>query len=281
MDNLLLGHQRKLRVMSINLNGIRSASSKGFFQWMQTTDADIICVQELKAQLSDLTAEVRNPAGYRGYFHYARKKGYSGVGIYHRCNLTLTPVRNEDYVSLGMEVVGRYIRADFGECLSVISIYVPSGTSGAEKQKEKFIFLDTLLHIMQDLQKEKRELIICGDWNIAHDIIDLKNWKSNQRNSGFLPEERRWLTSLYRSGWVDVYRKLYPEVCEESYTWWSNRGNAYTRNIGWRIDLHIATTRIASSAIAAFVYKAERFSDHAPLIIDYDIASFHCLEKLV
>ncbi|MBU3695126.1 exodeoxyribonuclease III [Dechloromonas sp.] len=254
-----------MRIISANLNGIRSANTKGFFEWLKTTDADVVCVQELKAQAPDLTNEMRNPASYKGFFHYAEKKGYSGVGIYCRRE----PERIVEGIGhAGFDAEGRFIRADFGD-LSVISVYVPSGSSSPERQVAKFQFLDEFMPVMDALKAEGRECVVCGDWNIAHSPIDLKNWRGNQKNSGFLPEERDWLTRLYASGWTDVYRKLYPAAGDEGYTWWSNRGQAYAKNVGWRIDLHVATAGVAAQAREGNVYKGKKFSDHAPLIVDY------------
>ena len=255
-----------MKIISANLNGIRSANTKGFFDWMKATDADVICVQELKAQAGDLSEDMRNPEGYQGFFHYAEKKGYSGVGIYCRRE----PDRIIEGIGhAGFDAEGRFIRADFGD-VSVVSVYVPSGSSGPERQQAKFSFLDEFLPLMDGLRAEGREFLVCGDWNIAHQPIDLKNWKGNLKNSGFLPEEREWLSRLYARGWVDVYRMLYPEAGDEGYTWWSNRGQAYAKNVGWRIDLHVATAGIAGAARRSAVYKDQKFSDHAPLIVDYD-----------
>ncbi|MDP3482674.1 MAG: exodeoxyribonuclease III [Sulfuricella sp.] len=256
-----------MRIITLNLNGIRSAASKGLFEWLPQQQADIVCLQELKAQLPDLTPEMRAPEGFHGYFHAAEKKGYSGVGIYSR--------RQPDNVVEGMGIAeidaeGRYLQADFGK-LSVISLYLPSGSSGEERQAAKFRFLDYFAPHLAALKAEGREVVLCGDWNIAHQEIDLKNWKSNQKNSGFLPEERTWLTKVFDEiGWVDVYRQLHPEATGEAYTWWSNRGQAWAKNVGWRIDYQIATPGIAASAKGATVYKDQRFSDHAPLTVDYD-----------
>lgn len=256
-----------LRIISLNLNGIRSAWSKNVLPWVAAQQADIICLQELKAQLPDLVPEMWAPNGMHAFYHCAEKKGYSGVGIWSR--------QKPDQVVEGFDqgefdAEGRYIRADFGK-LSVISLYLPSGSSSPERQEAKFRFLAAFYPHMQALRAEGREIILCGDWNIAHQEIDLKNWKSNQKNSGFLPEERAWLTALFNEqGWVDVYRQRYPEVVAEAYTWWSNRGQAWANNVGWRIDYQIATPGIAATARQAEVYKAERFSDHAPLTIDYD-----------
>jgi exodeoxyribonuclease-3 len=253
-----------LRIVSANLNGIRSADKKGFFNWLAGSGADVVCVQELKAQAADLSDGQRAPQGYHGFFHYAEKKGYSGVGIYTRH----APKQVIEGIGVAeFDSEGRYLCADF-EHLSVISLYLPSGSSSEERQQVKFAFMDAFLPQLEALIAEGREIVICGDWNIAHQEIDLKNWKGNLKNSGFLPEERAWLTDLFgRVGWVDVWRKLYPEV--PGYTWWSNRGQAYAKDVGWRIDYHVATPGLAGRAETASVYKDEKFSDHAPLIVDY------------
>ncbi len=254
-----------LRIITSNLNGIRSAASKGFYGWLETQNADIVCVQELKAQASDLRPETRNPNGYHGFFHYAEKKGYSGVGIYAKS----APDKIQEGVGIQeFDMEGRYLRADFPN-LSVISLYLPSGSSSEERQAVKFKFMDYFYPILKDLKECGREIVFCGDWNIAHKEIDLKNWRGNRKNSGFLPEERHWLSKVFDElGFVDVFRKL--NIEPEQYTWWSNRGRAWAKNVGWRIDYHIATPGIAERARAVSIYKAERFSDHAPLIIDYD-----------
>jgi len=256
-----------MRVISLNLNGIRSAASKGVYAWLQTQHADFVCVQELKAQAADLSLEMLNPHPLRGYFHHAEKKGYSGVGLYAR--------KPPDHLIEGLgipdiDAEGRYLESRHAN-LSVISLYLPSGSSGEHRQAAKFSFMARFLPHLEQLAASGREVILCGDWNIAHREIDLKNWKSNQQNSGFLPAERAWLDALFeRLGWVDVYRRLHPEASGEGYTWWSNRGQAWAKNVGWRIDYQIATPGIAATAHAASIYKAERFSDHAPLSIDYD-----------
>ena len=256
-----------MRVISLNLNGIRSAAKKGVYAWLASQDADVICLQELKAQVPDLSLEMLNPPGLHGYFHYAEKKGYSGVGLYSK--------QQPEQIIEGLGIAdidaeGRYIEAVFGN-LSVVSLYLPSGSSGEERQAAKFAFMERFLPRLEALAKSGREFILCGDWNIAHREIDLKNWKGNRKNSGFLPEERAWMSHLFeRIGLVDVYRRLYPEHAGEAYTWWSNRGQAWAKNVGWRIDYQIATPGIAAQARAASVYKEQRFSDHAPLIVDYD-----------
>ncbi|MBC7414104.1 MAG: exodeoxyribonuclease III [Herminiimonas sp.] len=254
-----------LTIISANLNGIRSAAKKGFFDWMQQQDADIVCVQEIRAQVTDMTAEFSHPGAYQGHFHHAEKKGYAGTGIYSK--------RAPDSVQIGFgdaefDAEGRYIQCDFGN-LSVISLYCPSGSSSPERQLAKFRFMAVFFPHLATLKASGREVVICGDWNIAHHPIDLKNWKSNQKNSGFLPEERAWLTRIFEEiELVDVFRHIEPGA--DHYTWWSNRGNAWANNVGWRIDYHIATPALAATARAHAIHKADRFSDHAPLTIHYD-----------
>lgn len=265
-----------MKIISLNLNGIRSAANKGFFAWLKKQDADVICMQEIKAQVTDMTAEMLNPEGYFGYFHYAEKKGYSGVGIYSKKqpDAVIEGLGNSylGHVASDMTDIdseGRYIEARFGN-LSVVSLYLPSGSSGEERQAFKFSVMERFMPQLQALKASGRDVVICGDWNIAHKEADLKNWKGNKKNSGFLPEERAWLTTLFDDiGWVDVYRKLHPDTTDECYTWWSNRGQAWAKNVGWRIDYQIATPEFAQKAVATSVYKDERFSDHAPLIIEY------------
>ena len=255
-----------MRIISLNLNGIRSAFNKGLLAWLAQQHADIVCVQELKAQATDMLPDMLAPHDYHGYFHYAEKKGYSGVGIYSR--------REPDDVIVGLGIAefdseGRYIEARFGE-LSVVSLYLPSGSSGEDRQAVKFKFMEAFMPRLVELRKSGREVILCGDWNIAHTEKDLKNWRGNKKNSGFLPQERAWLTELFDVvGFVDVFRKLHPEL--EAYTWWSNRGQAWAKDVGWRIDYHIATPDIAGKALSTGIYKERRFSDHAPLMVDYDL----------
>lgn len=252
------------------MNGIRSAANKGFFPWMQSQNVDIICLQELKAQAADMTAEMLAPQGYYGYFHYAEKKGYSGVGIYSKAK----PDAVIEGLGIGdIDSEGRYLELQFGN-LSVVSLYLPSGSSGEERQTFKFSVMKRFMPHLQALKNSGRDVVICGDWNIAHQEADLKNYKGNKKNSGFLPEERAWLTELFSNvGWVDVYRKLHPNTTDDCYTWWSNRGAAYEKNVGWRIDYQIATHEFAAKAVATSIYKAEKFSDHAPLIVDYQYSS--------
>ncbi|KDN11495.1 exodeoxyribonuclease III [Snodgrassella communis] len=258
-----------MRIISANVNGIRSATSKGFINYLAQAQADIVCVQELKAQEADMTEEMKHPLGMYGVWHTAVKRGYSGVAIYSKQK----PDANQ--VGLGWEDFdheGRYVRADFGK-LTVISLYLPSGSSSEERQQAKFSFLDKFLPVLRELQALQRDIVICGDWNIAHQNIDLKNWRGNLKNSGFLPEERQWLSRVIDElGWVDIWRTLYPEI--PGYTWWSNRGQAYAKDVGWRIDYQLATPNLAACAQTAAIYKDEKFSDHAPLIVDYAYESF-------
>ena len=205
-----------MKVISVNLNGIRSAWKKGFQEWLKKQDADVTCLQEIRIQEDQLTEEMRNPDGMTSHYRYALKKGYAGVGIFSK--------NHPDRV---------------------------------------------IENWLEERRQDGRDYIICGDWNIAHKQIDLKNWKSNQKNSGFLPEEREWMTKVFDElGYVDVFRQLNQEA--EQYTWWSNRGQAWAKNVGWRLDYQVASPGIAEKAIATSIFKDQRFSDHAPLIVEYD-----------
>ncbi|OGT46594.1 MAG: exodeoxyribonuclease III [Gammaproteobacteria bacterium RIFCSPHIGHO2_12_FULL_41_20] len=252
------------RVITLNLNGIRSAAKKGFFDWVQQQQADVICVQELKAQSAQLAPF--QLAGYHAYFHCAEKKGYSGVGIYTR------HLPQDIITGLGWEVAdqeGRYVEIDLGT-LSVVSLYLPSGTSGEHRQAVKFDFLDRYAQHLDALSQRHHDYIICGDWNIAHKPIDLKNWRSNQKNSGFLPEERAWMDNLFGGhGFVDAFRQVCLEA--DQYTWWSHRGRARENNVGWRIDYQVITPGLANKVKSAAIYREQWFSDHAPLIMEYEL----------
>ena len=254
-----------MRIISINVNGIRAAHRKNFFTWLQKQDADIVCIQETKAQVDQLNDEIIKPKGYFSYFNSAVKKGYSGVAIYSQ----IEPEKIIGKIGWkDADIEGRFIQANFGK-LSVISLYLPSGSSSEERQAIKFDFLERFTPVLKKMRRQKREYIICGDWNIAHKKIDIKNWKGNQKNSGFLPEEREWMSSLFDDiGMVDAFRVVNQQ--EEQYTWWSNRGQAWAKNVGWRIDYQVVTPGLKNKIKGASIYKDERFSDHAPLIIDYD-----------
>ena len=264
------------KLTSLNLNGIRSATSKGLEAWLESKRPDCICVQEIKAQHADVTGKFEQLAGMQGYFQFAEKKGYSGVGVYtrHEPSDVLTGYDVGEFDAEGRSIELRFDTPK--RKLSIISAYFPSGSSGEERQLAKYRFLDGFHpHLMQ--RKTEREFILCGDINIAHQQIDLKNWRSNQKNSGFLPQEREWMTKLLHQsdaggGLVDVYRHLHPDTTAEAYTWWSNRGQAWANNVGWRLDYHLASPSIAALARTASIYKEQRFSDHAPLTIDYEMA---------
>jgi exodeoxyribonuclease III len=260
------------RLVSLNLNGIRSAATKGFEAWTESVSVDCMGVQEVKAQAEHIEGRFDTVAGMKGHFHLAEKKGYSGVGLYSR--KTPSDVRT-GFGSPEFDAEGRWVELRFDtpkRKFSVISCYFPSGSSGEERQLAKFRFLALMAPHLQKLKAE-REFILVGDVNIAHKEIDLRNWKSNQKNSGFLPEERAWMTQALDAasglGLVDVFRTLNPHP--DQYTWWSNRGQAWANNVGWRLDYHLATPAIAAKAMREHIYIAQRFSDHAPLVIDYDI----------
>ncbi len=257
-----------IRIVTLNLNGIRSAARKGWLDWVEAQDADVVCVQEVKAQAGDLDERMRRIGGMTGHFHFAQKKGYSGVGLYarRRPRAVVAGFGNAEF-----DAEGRYLEADFGR-YTVVSMYLPSGSSSEERQAAKFRFLEAFLPHLRSLAASGREVVVCGDLNIAHKEIDLRNWRSNQKNSGFLPEERAWLSRVFDEvGFVDVFRRLDPNP--ERYTWWSNRGESWAKNVGWRLDYQIATPGIAGKAKAARIFTEQRFSDHAPVLIDYKVAS--------
>lgn len=255
-----------MKIVSANLNGVRSALKKGFLEWLQKEQHDVICIQETKAHIQDIPEEIKSLDGYHTFWHSAEKKGYSGVGLITKEK----PLHIQEGIGIAeFDKEGRFLRADYND-FSIISLYLPSGGSGEERQTIKYQFMSALLEQMRTMSKENREIIICGDWNIAHKTIDLANWRGNLDHSGFLPEERNWLTNLFENeGWVDVFRTLNNNPKE--YTWWAHWGKAWEKDIGWRIDYHISTQNIAKKAIKTHIYKEERFSDHAPLIIEYDL----------
>jgi exodeoxyribonuclease-3 len=249
----------------LNANGIRAAARKGFFDWLAVQNADVVCIQETKAQLHQLTDPCFAPAGYHCFYEDAQKKGYSGVAIYSKVK--------PDKIIRGFGVQefddeGRYLEIRIGK-LSVVSVYLPSGSSSEERQAAKFRFLDAFGPYLQKLHKRKAEYVVCGDWNIAHKEIDLKNWKANRKNSGFLPEERAWMDELFGARrFVDAFRHINDQA--EQYTWWSNRGRAWDNNVGWRLDYQIVTPGMRERIRSADIFKTDRFSDHAPLTMDYE-----------
>ncbi|MFI4968237.1 MAG: exodeoxyribonuclease III [Gammaproteobacteria bacterium] len=254
-----------MRVISLNVNGIRSASRKGVFEWLKRQKADVICLQETKAQEDQLTDPMFRPDGHHCFYFDAKKKGYAGTAVYARSEpeKVVTGFGAKEF-----DDEGRYLEVQFKN-LSVVSLYLPSGSSGPERQASKDRFLKAFMPYLKSLRKKKREYILCGDWNIAHKEIDLKNWKGYKKNSGFLPHERAWLDELFGpAGFVDAFRVVDPRA--DQYTWWSNRGQAWAKNVGWRIDYQITTPGLKDAVEKASIYKDARFSDHAPLIMDYD-----------
>jgi len=254
-----------MRIITLNLNGIRSACSKGLLRWLAKQKADVVCLQELRAREADFPDSFRRLRWHRHAVD-AEKKGYSGVAVLTK--------RKPDAVVTGMgyqpfDAEGRFVRVDLGS-VSFISVYVPSGSSGETRQRFKMDCLRRLRQHLQAILGEGREVIVCGDINIAHTRIDLENWRSNQKNSGFLPEEREWLDRLFADGWVDAFRAI-PQVPQQ-YTWWSNRGRAWAKNVGWRLDYQICTPALGKQVTSTAIYKRKRFSDHAPLTIDYDFS---------
>jgi exodeoxyribonuclease-3 len=269
---LFLGKQNQhvwkpaMRVMTFNCNGIRAAARKGFFDWLDTIAVDVVCLQETRAQEHQLEDRIFHPEKFHCHYFDALKKGYSGTAIYCRKQ------PNQVTRGLGWEIAdqeGRYIQADFNN-ISVASLYLPSGSSGPERQERKIAFMGQFMTFMQALHREKRATIICADWNICHKEIDLKNWRANRKNSGFLPEERQWLDSLYNTeGYVDAFRLV--NELPDQYSWWSNRGNARANNVGWRLDYQVVSPELADKVKAAEIYTAENFSDHAPVILEYGL----------
>ena len=258
------------KLTSLNLNGIRSATTKGLAEWLHSHRPDVLCVQEVKAQAPDVAGKFEQLGDLQGHFQFAEKKGYSGVGVYtgHTPSDVIVGFHGGEF-----DAEGRYVELRFDtprRKLSLISCYFPSGSSGPDRQEAKYRFLDLIEPHLMGLKK-KRDFILCGDVNIAHREADLKNWRGNQKNSGFLPEERAWMTRITEAGLVDVYRRLQPDTTDACYTWWSNRGQAYANNVGWRIDYHLATPALAELARSEAIYKTQKFSDHAPLTIDYDL----------
>ncbi|WP_119344151.1 exodeoxyribonuclease III [Facilibium subflavum] len=254
-----------MKVISFNANGIRAATRKGFFDWFNQQDAEFLCIQETKAQLAQLNDDIYFPKDYHYAYTDASKKGYSGVAIYARKK------PNKIIHTLGIDWAdeeGRYIQFDYDQ-FSIASIYLPSGSSGDVRQEYKMAFLDKYKHILAEQIAQSRDFIICGDINIVHKEIDIKNWKQNQKTSGVLPEERAWLDHIFDElGWVDAFRQVNKEP--HQYTWWSNRGQARAKNVGWRIDYQIITPGLQDCVVSDGIYKEQWFSDHAPLTISYD-----------
>ena len=253
------------RVISLNANGIRAAARKGFFDWLDGQAADVVCIQETKAQVHQLTDALFSPAGYHCYYEDAEKKGYSGTAIYTRHEPRKVVY---GYGDPEFDAEGRYLEVQLGG-INIVSLYLPSGSSGEERQAAKYRCLESFTAHLKNLQRRRAEYVICGDWNIAHNEIDLKNWRGNRKNSGFLPEERAWMDEVFgKHRYTDAFRAI--EQLPDQYTWWSNRGRAWDNNVGWRIDYQVVTPGLSDRVTRTEIYKEQRFSDHAPLIMDYD-----------
>lgn len=253
------------RVISLNANGIRAAARKGFFDWLAAQNADVVCIQETKAQVHQLTDAVFSPTGYHCYYEDADKKGYSGTAIYTR-HKPRKVIRG--YGDAEFDNEGRYLEVQLGG-INVISLYLPSGSSGDVRQEAKYRCLQSFGEHMQKLQRRRSEYVICGDWNIVHTEVDIRNWKQNQKNSGCLPEERAWLDKVFGEyRYTDAFRTIEQEP--EQYTWWSNRGRAWDNNVGWRLDYQAVTPGLKDKVLRSDIYRDERFSDHAPITMDYD-----------
>jgi len=255
-----------MRILSLNCNGLRSAIRKGLYDWLPTANVDVVCLQETRLGVDKVTAELKYQ-GYHDYWHHAEKPGYSGVAVFSRLqpDAVVTGFKSAEF-----DPEGRYLELRFKQ-LSIASVYLPSGSSGEVRQAAKYRSLEEFRAHCRALMKAKRSVVLCGDFNIAHKPIDLKNWKGNLKNSGFLPEERAWLDELFeQDGWVDAFRVVNPDA--DQYTWWSNRGQAYAKNVGWRIDYHIVSADLKTRVANAEIYKAQKFSDHAPLILEYQLA---------
>ncbi len=254
-----------MRIITVNTNGIRAAARKGFFDWLPEQQADVVCIQETKAQVDQLTDPIFSPEGYHCYYFDAEKKGYSGTAVYSK-QKPMKVTRGLGWDPIDSE--GRYLQVDF-KGLSVVSLYMPSGSSGDAAQQKKNRVLELIMEHFRAMRRKRREFIICADWNICHKNIDIKNWRGNRKNSGFLPHERAWLDQLYDDvGYVDSFRAV--NELDDQYTWWSNRGQAWAKNVGWRLDYQVVTPGLARRILSADIYKDERFSDHAPQIMDYE-----------
>lgn len=263
-----------LTITTANVNGIRAAARKGFVEWLTGTTADVVCLQEVRATDEQVPDEVRAVDGWHWLLAPAAQKGRAGVAVLSRHEPQHTRV---GFGSTEFDDSGRYVEIDLPG-VTVGSLYLPSGETGTVRQDQKERFMKEFATYLADVKKRAgsagREVVVCGDWNIAHKEADLKNWKANRKNAGFLPEEREWLTEVYSGiGYVDVVRSLNPDG-PGPYSWWSYRGRAFDNDSGWRIDLHVATPALAASATQATVERADshdrRWSDHAPVTVTYD-----------
>ena len=255
-----------MRVLTLNTCGIRASEKKGLFLWLKKQKSDCICLQEVRAQSDQIQDEKYSLRGYDRYMSTAEKKGYSGVAIYSKKKVlqVMNKIGSDKF-----DREGRFIEVEYDNCY-VSSVYFPSGSSGDERQKQKFIFMSIFEKYLKKVNSRTKPSIICGDWNIVHKEIDIKNWKSNQKNSGCLPEERAWLDKVfYKLGYIDAFRAVNKEA--NNYTWWSNRGKAWDNNVGWRIDYQVLSPGNKIKIKNAKIYKKKRFSDHSPLIMNYEL----------
>jgi len=248
-----------MKIVSYNVNGIRSALSKNLIQWIKEENADIICFQETKAQKEQLDLQVFHDLGYESYWFSAEKKGYSGVA-------TLSKIKPK-HVEYGcsnslFDAEGRVLRLDF-ESFSLFNIYFPSGTSGEERQEIKYQFLDYIFDYLNDFKQKQERIIVLGDYNIAHTEIDIHNPKSNANSSGFLPEERAWLSKYFQNGMIDSFRTLNPEM--KKYSWWSFRAGSRSKNLGWRIDYIVVSQALQQNIMQAELHNDAVHSDHCPI----------------
>lgn len=255
-----------MKIISYNVNGIRAAIKKGFVDWLKSTQADVVCLQETKAQKIQVPVSLFEDLGYTTYWQSAQKAGYSGVAIFTK--------REPQHIMYGYEeafdsddLEGRLLRIDFEE-ISIIGTYMPSGSSRQERQDFKMEWLNHFYNYIEVLKKEKPNLLICGDYNICHQPIDIHNPKSNVNSSGFLPEEREWLTKFLNLGFIDTFRHLNKEP--HNYTWWSNRGNAREKNLGWRIDYHLLSEHLQDNLQRALILPEAKYSDHCPILVEID-----------
>lgn len=252
-----------MKIITYNVNGIRSAINKNWLAWLQAADADVVCLQEIKATPGDLTdLSLIEQLGYEHYWYPAEKKGYSGTAIFTK----QTPLKVEYGCGISdYDREGRNIRVDFGD-VSVMSVYFPSGSSGDERQTFKYRFMDEFSQYLAHLQKDCPKLVVSGDYNICHRPIDIHNPKSNANSSGFLPEEREWMENFINSGYIDTFRHLNQEP--HNYTWWSFRANSRAKNLGWRIDYNMATRCLEQNIKRAAILPEARHSDHCPVLLE-------------
>ncbi len=263
--------KKVLRVVSINVNGLRASEKKGLFDWLATSDADVVCMQETRINPEQWTDKFK-PTGWHTHLFPAQKAGYAGTAIYSR--LPIKSVKT----GLGFDIAdtqGRFICATFdfgiGVDVNIASLYLPSGSSGDDAQARKDVFLQEYAKILKQWRDDNQSMIICGDYNIVHKRIDIKNWSGNQKASGCLPHERAWLDHIYDElGYIDSFRAVRDEPF--LYSWWSNRGQARAKNVGWRIDYHVCTPDWQDKIVGAWVYKDAWFSDHAPVVVDYRLS---------